>query len=330
MTLRKAIITGVYGQDGSYLAEHLLACGYEVVGLAHRPQALAPSLAQAPAERFSVRHCALASQTEIAAILQAVRPDEVYNFAARASGAGMFDDPAGLGDVNGLAVTRLLEAILATDRQIRFCQASSSEMFGRTTESPQDEASPFHPRSPYGAAKVYAHTMVGIYRNHHQLFCCSAILFNHESPRRSPAFVTRKVTQAAARIKLGLVTKVQLGRLDAQRDWGFAGDHVRAMHSMLQQPQADDYVVATGERHSVLELCQVAFSHVGLNWREHVVEEQADFRTAEAVPLVGNASKARDRLGWIPRVSFRELIVTMVDEELKALQSHIDQEERTS
>jgi GDPmannose 4,6-dehydratase len=328
--MRTAIVTGVCGQDGSYLAEHLLAEGYRVVGLARRAEALPAPLARVPADRFHVQACDMGSQAEIVRVLDDVHPDEVYNMAARASGAGMFDDPVGLCDINGLAVTRWLEAIRAVDRRIRFCQASSSEMFGRAAMSPQDESTPFHPRSPYGAAKVYAHTMVGIYRQHHGLFACSAILFNHESPRRRPEFVTRKVTLAAARIKLGLQEHVELGHLDARRDWGFAGDHVRAMHAMLRQEEADDYVVATGELHSVRDLCEAAFAHVGLDWRDHVAEQKADFRSAEAVPLVGHAAKARRTLGWAPRVGFRELIAMMVDEDLRTLRSQTEGNEGTS
>lgn len=318
---RTALVAGVLGQDGSYLAEHLLEASYRVVGLVRNVGARQVAQVHAPADRFTLQACDLADSREIADILRDVRPDEVYNVAARASGAGMFDDPVGIGEVNGLAVARLLEAIRTTDSRIRFCQASSSEMFGLAEEQPQNERTPFRPRSPYGAAKLYAHSMVGIYRTHHRLFCCSAILFNHESPRRSAAFVTRKVTRAAASIKLGLATTVELGHLEARRDWGYAGDYAAAMHAMLQQDVADDYVVATGQLHSVRELCEIAFGHLGLDWREHVVASRTDFRAVEAVPLVGDASKARRVLGWTPRMAFRDLITLMVDHDLQTLRS---------
>jgi GDPmannose 4,6-dehydratase len=307
------LVTGIHGQDGSYLAEALVAQGHAVFGLDH------PGDSRPAFDGTTVLIADLADSARIEAVLREVRPDQVYNFAARSSGAGMFEDPVGIGDLNGLAVARLLEAIRQVDPRIRFCQASSSEMFGQPTESPQNEATPFRPRSPYGAAKVYAHSMIDIYRKRHGLYACSAILFNHESPRRREEFVTRKVTQAAAAIKLGRAQTVELGNLDARRDWGFAGDTVRAMHLMLQQDKPDDYVVATGETHSVRELCEVAFGHLGLDWRDHVREAAGEFRAHESLQLVGDATKARERLGWRPTLTFRELILSMVEHDLALL-----------
>jgi GDPmannose 4,6-dehydratase len=322
MIMRTALVTGIHGQDGHYMAEHLLSLGYAVVGLA-RPG----DTRRAPAG-VALQHGDLSQQQRIESLLRDVRPDEIYNFAAMSSGAGMFVDPVAIGDINGLAVARLLEAIRAVDISIRLCQASSSEMFGEPVESPQNEATSFRPRSPYGAAKVYAHSMVGIYRKHHGMFACSAILFNHESPRRRREFVTRKVTSAAASIKLGLTQALELGNLDARRDWGFAGDTVRAMHSMLQQQAPDDYVVATGVTHSVRQLCETAFEHVGLDYREHVREAPGEFRPKETVQLVGDAALACKRLGWQPRVDFGQLITSMVDHDLQQLSAQIEMEMR--
>jgi GDPmannose 4,6-dehydratase len=252
-------------------------------------------------------------------VLAECRPTEIYNFAAYSSGAGMFDDPVGIGEVNGLAVARILEAIRAVDTNIRFCQASSREIFGEAIESPQTEATPTNPRSPYGAAKLYADAMIKIYRQRYGLFACSAILFNHESPRRGLEFVTRKITHEAAKIKLGLTKELHLGNLDAQRDWGFAGDYVRAMWLMLQQERAEDYVVATGKAHSVRELCEFAFSRLGLDYRDYVREDVLAFRPAETALLVGSAAKAKQNLGWEPEVEFRELVHMMVDADLQTL-----------
>jgi GDPmannose 4,6-dehydratase len=231
----------------------------------------------------------------------------------------MYDDPVGIGEVNGLGVVRILEAIHKIDLNIRFCQASSSEMFGEAVEGPQSEETPFHPRSPYGAAKLYGHSMIQIYRQHYGMFACSAILFNHESPRRGLGFVTRKITYHAAKIKLGLATELRLGNLDARRDWGFAADTVRAMWLMLQQPYADDYVVATGETHSVRELCEIAFGHLGLDYRDYVRVDSSDYRPVEPIQLVGNPEKARKQLGWIPEIGFLELIRMMVDADMSKL-----------
>jgi GDPmannose 4,6-dehydratase len=313
---RRAIVTGASGQDGSYLVEHLLNQGYEVLGLVHRP-----TRSPAPAAGVTLLPFSLDICGELDEALREFRPHEFYNLAARSSGAGMFDDPVAIGELNGLAVTRMLEAIRRTGREVRFCQASSSELFGDAAESPQNESTPFRPRSPYGVAKLYAHWTVDGFRKRHGLFACSALLFNHESPRRGLSFVTRKVTHAAARIKLGMSTKVELGNLDARRDWGFAGDYMRAMWLMLQQPVPDDYVVATGVTHSVRELCEIAFEHVGLDYRAHAVEVSGDYRAPEAVQLVGNASRASEKLGWAPSMDFRQLITSMVDHDLALLQS---------
>lgn len=315
MSGRRAIVTGVAGQDGSYLAELLLAEGYTVIGTSRRVDAVPRH------ERLIPVACDFGSGSDLADLLRAHRPAEVYNLAAMSSGAGMFDDPVGIGEANGLAVARMLEAIRAVDPKIRFCQASSSEMFGEAPSAPQSVDTPFRPRSPYGAAKVYAHTMLRIYRERYGLFACSAILFNHESPRRRLEFVTRKVTHAAAAIKLGLAAELRLGSLDAQRDWGFAGDYVRAMWMMLQHHHAADWVVATGRTHSVRELCDVAFGHVGLDWRRFVRESPEHGRSAEPVQLVGDPGRANEELGWFPRLDFEKMVTAMVDADLEALRA---------
>lgn len=258
----------------------------------------------------------------LARLLSEEQPDELYNFAAYSTGSGMYDDPVGIGDVNGLTVTRILEAIRAVSPSTRFAQASSAEMFGAASGSPQNEASRFDPRSPYGAAKLYAHNMVGLYRARFGTFACSAILFNHESPLRPPAFVTRKITRAAAAISLGLARELKLGDLSARRDWGFAGDTVRAMWSMLQREVADDYVIATGVTRSVAELCELAFRHVGLDYHDHVVTESQPFRAPEPLQLVGDARKANAKLGWSPTVGFERLVTMMVDADLDELRTH--------
>lgn len=322
--MQTALITGITGQDGSYMAETLLAKGYRVVGAVRDVQKAAATLLPDLADRIELVNWNMRDSENMVKVLTRYQPTEFYNFAAYSSGAGMFDDPVAIGEVNGLAVARMLEAIRITDPAIRFCQASSSELFGEATESPQFERTPFQPRSPYGAAKLYAHQMIRIYRQHYGLFACSAILFNHESPRRGLDFVVRKVTHEAARIKLGLASELCLGNLDARRDWGYAGDYVRAMWLMLQQSSADDYVVATGELHSVRELCECAFGCVGLNYQDYVREDVAIFRPAEPVPLVGNATKARDQLGWRPEISFRKLVARMVDADLQMLRQTLD------
>lgn len=310
MTGRTALVTGISGQDGQLAARMLLAKGYRVVGTGRRGGA------GEDGSKVVVEPWDLRDAGAFAAILGRHRPAEIYNFAAFSSGAGMYDRPVDIGDINGLAVARMLEAIREISPEARFCQASSSELFGQPETSPQDERTSFHPRSPYGAAKLYAHTMVNIYRERYGLFACSAILFNHESPSRGPGFVTRKVTQAAARAKLGRLRSLSMGNLAARRDWGYAGDTVEAMWRMLQAEAPGDYVVATGRTHSVRDLCAAAFGHVGLDYRDYVVEDAAAFRDAESVQLVGDATRAAERLGWRPSIDFETLIRMMVDADL--------------
>jgi GDPmannose 4,6-dehydratase len=317
--MKTAIITGITGQDGSYLAELLLTKGYRVVGAVRNIQNAKESLPTALIQSVELVVWNMLDQSRMTEVLSEYRSAEIYNFAAYSSGAGMFNDAVDIGEVNGLAVARILDAIRVVDINVRFCQASSSEMFGNSIESPQSEATPFRPRTPYGAAKLYAHSMIQIYRQHYGLYGCSAILFNHESPRRGLGFVTRKITHEVAKIKLGLVNELCLGNLDARRDWGFAGDYVRAMWLMLQHPQADDYVVATGEMHSVRELCEIAFGHLNLDYRDYVREDFSSYRPIESVQLVGNSKKLRDQLGWIPEVGFHEMLSMMVDADLRKL-----------
>jgi GDPmannose 4,6-dehydratase len=314
-----ALITGVTGQDGCYLAEYLIDHGYRVVGGVRDISTAGKSLPSRLRESVELVAWDMSNLPSMQEVVARIRPSEIYNFAAHSSGVGMFDDPLGMADINGVAVTRMLEVIRTLDPQIRFCQASSREIFGEALQSPQTESTPPNPRSPYGAAKLYADSMIRIYRQRYGLFACSAILFNHESPRRSLAFVTRKITHEAARIKLGLSNELRLGNLDAQRDWGFAGDYVRAMWLMLQQSRADDYVVATGEVHTVRQFCEIAFARLGLDYRDYVREDESSYRPAEPVPLVGSAVKAYRDLGWRPTVGFSELVQMMVDEDLRKL-----------
>ena len=313
---KTALITGITGQDGLYLAELLLEKNYRIIGSVRDVQKAVTKLSNQLAAKIELIEWDMLDQRKMLDVLSHYRPTELYNFAAYSSGAGMYDDPVGIGEVNGLAVTRILEAIRAVDANIRFCQASSREIFGEAVESPQNELTPTNPRSPYGAAKLYADTMIRIYRQHYGLFACSAILYNHESPRRGLAFVTRKITHEAARIKLGLTKELHLGNLDARRDWGFAGDTVRAMWLMLQHDHADDYVVATGETHSVREFCESAFGYLGLDYRAYVREDASSYRPIEQTILVGNADKAKTVLGWTPKVSFNELVHMMVDADM--------------
>ena len=317
--MKTVLITGVTGQDGSYLADQLTSPEYRIIGTVrdeHKAQAWRAAKSTSAIEFV---YWNMLSQQSMMDVLSQYRPTEIYNFAAHTSGTGMYDDVVGIGDVNGLAVARLLEAIRTVDPNIRFCQASSREIFGEASESPQSENTVVSPRSPYGAAKLYADSMVRIYRQHYGIFACSAILFNHESPRRGLAFVTRKITNTAAKIKLGLSCELRLGNLDARRDWGYAGDYVRAMSLMLQQPQADDYVIATGETHSVREFCQVAFEHLGLDFREYVREDASAYRPLEPVDLVGNANKAKRQFGWEPEIKFHALVAMMVDADVELL-----------
>ena len=313
---KTALITGVTGQDGRYLAELLLEKGYRIIGAVRDVHKAAAKLTERLSGAVELVKWDMLDQQKMAEVLSSYRPTELYNFAAYSSGAGMYDDPVGIGEVNGLAVTRILEAIRAVDANIRFCQASSREIFGEAVESPQDELTPANPRSPYGAAKLYADAMIRIYRQRYGTFACSAILFNHESPRRGSAFVTKKITHEAARIKLGLTKELHLGNLDARRDWGFAGDTVRAMWLMLQHDYADDYVVATGETHSVREFCESAFCYLGLDYRAYVREDASSYRPIEQTILVGNADKARAVLNWAPKVGFDELVHMMVDADM--------------
>ena len=320
--MKTALVIGITGQDGSYLAELLNANGYRVVGTSRRPDDEARSrLASGLAHRVELVTWDLRDAEAIRNILASKRPCEVFNCAAFTSGAGMFDNAEDVGNVNGLAVTRILEAIRAVDPHVRLCQASSSEIFADSDESPQSERTAVAPRSPYGAAKCYADHMIQCYRKHYHLFACSAILYNHESPRRGLGFVTRKIAREAARIRRGLASELTVGNLDASRDWGFAGDAVRAMWLMLQAPAADDFVIATGRIHTVREFCDVAFRHVGLDYRNHVREDRALYRSAEFVQLVGDSSKARRTLGWQPEVDFELLVAMMVDAELAAISS---------
>jgi GDPmannose 4,6-dehydratase len=316
----KALITGITGQDGSYLAEFLLERGYEVIGMVRRTSTTNFDRIRDFQDRVTIVQGDLLDQVSLINLLQEHRPEEVYNLAAQSFVPTSFTQPVLTGEFTALGVTRILDAVRIADRSIRFYQASSSEMFGKVQEVPQRETTPFYPRSPYGAAKVYGHWITVNYRESYNLFACSGILFNHESPRRGLEFVTRKITHAVARIKLGLQDELHLGNLEARRDWGFAPDYVRAMYLMLQQDRPDDYVVATGETHSVREFCQVAFDHVGLDWEKHVVVDPKFYRPAEVDLLVGDPGKARRILGWEPSVTFADLPRIMVDADLVGLQ----------
>jgi GDPmannose 4,6-dehydratase len=316
----KALITGITGQDGSYLAEFLLARGYEVIGMVRRTSTTNFDRIRDFQDRVTVVQGDLLDQVSLINLLQEHHPEEVYNLAAQSFVPTSFTQPVLTGEFTALGVTRILDAVRIADRSIRFYQASSSEMFGKVQEVPQRETTPFYPRSPYGAAKVYGHWITVNYRESYNLYACSGILFNHESPRRGLEFVTRKITHAVARIKLGLQDELHLGNLEARRDWGFAPDYVRAMYLMLQQDHPDDYVVATGETHSVREFCQVAFDHVGLDWEKHVVVDPKFYRPAEVDLLVGDPGKAKRILNWEPSVTFADLARIMVDADLVGLQ----------
>jgi len=318
--MKTALITGITGQDGSYLAEFLLAEGYRVVGMVRRSSTINFDRIKHIQNDIELVQGDLLDQMSIVDILREHQPAEVYNLAAQSFVPTSWKQPVLTGEFTAIGVTRMLEAIRITDPGIRFYQASSSEMFGKVVEVPQRETTPFYPRSPYGVAKVYGHWITVNYRESYNLFACSGILFNHESPRRGLEFVTHKVTHAVAKIKLGRAKEIRLGNIESRRDWGFAGDYVRAMWLMLQQGKPDDYVIATGETHSVQELCEVAFNRVGLNWRDHVAQDQKYFRPAEVDLLVGDSSKAGKALGWEPTVTFQQLVEMMVDEDLKAIQ----------
>jgi GDPmannose 4,6-dehydratase len=314
---KRAIITGITGQDGSYLAELLLSKGYEVVGTVRR--ASAPNLwrIQSLLDRITIKPADLLDQLSLIRVVDEVRPHEFYNLAAMSFVPASWDQPMLTGEFNAQGVTRVLEAIRQVDPGIRLYQASSSEMFGKVRETPQNELTPFYPRSPYGVSKVFAHYITVNYRESYDLFAVSGMLFNHESPRRGLEFVTRKVTDGVARIKLGLADSLSLGNLEAHRDWGFAGDYVRAMWLMLQRERADDYVIATGVSHSVRDLVEVAFAHAGLDWRAHVKLDPKLIRPAEVEHLIGDSAKARSELGWAPTVDFSGLIKMMVDADLE-------------
>jgi GDPmannose 4,6-dehydratase len=318
---KRAIITGITGQDGSYLAELLLSKGYEVVGTVRRSSA--PNLwrIQHLLDRLTLKPADLLDQLSLIRLVEQVRPHEFYNLAAMSFVPASWDQPILTGDFNAQGATRVMETIRQVDKSIRVYQASSSEMFGKVREVPQNELTPFYPRSPYGVSKVFAHYITVNYRESYDLFAVSGMLFNHESPRRGLEFVTRKVTDGVARIKLGLVDTLSLGNLDAQRDWGFAGDYVKAMWLMLQQDRPDDYVIATGVSHSVRQLVEVAFKHAGLDWQKHVRLDPGLIRPAEVEHLIGDSSRARAQLGWVPAVDFSALIKMMVDADLQRLAS---------
>ncbi|MDX1523727.1 MAG: GDP-mannose 4,6-dehydratase [Anaerolineae bacterium] len=321
MSDKTALITGITGQDGSYLAEFLLEQGYRVVGMVRRSSTVnfdrIAHLQEMDA--LEIAQGDLLDQMSLIDILNEYQPSEVYNLAAQSFVPTSWRQPVLTGEFTALGVTRLLDAVRIVNPKIRFYQASSSEMFGKVLEVPQTENTPFYPRSPYGVAKVYGHWITVNYRESYDLYACSGILFNHESPRRGLEFVTHKVTHAVARIKLGLQNELRLGNLEARRDWGYAGDYVRAMWMMLQQDEPDDYVIATGETHSVRELCEVAFSHVDLNYEDYVVIDKKFYRPAEVDLLIGDPSKAGKKLGWEPTVGFKALVELMVDADLAAL-----------
>jgi GDPmannose 4,6-dehydratase len=316
---RRALITGITGQDGSYLAELLLGKGYEVYGMIRRSSAPNTWRIEHILDRVTLKPADLLDQLSLLRLIDEVRPHEVYNLAAMSFVPASWDQPMLTGEFNSQGVTRLLDAIRRVDSSIRFYQASSSEMFGKVREVPQTELTPFYPRSPYGVSKVFAHYITVNYRESYNLFAVSGMLFNHESPRRGLEFVTRKVTDGVARIKLGLTSSLPMGNLEATRDWGFAGDYVRAMWLMLQQERPDDFVVATGVSHSVRELVEIAFERVGLDWQKYVRVEQGLLRPAEVDHLLGDSTKARSQLGWRPEVDFRQLVEMMVDEDLRRL-----------
>jgi GDPmannose 4,6-dehydratase len=318
-----ALITGITGQDGSYLAELLLAKGYRVFGVVRRTSHDSYERIDHLLDRVEIVPADLLDQHSLTVVLQETRPDEVYNLAAQSYVPTSWTQPVLTGEFTALGVTRILEAIRLVHPAARFYQASSSEMFGKVQEAPQRETTPFYPRSPYGVAKVYGHWITVNYRESYGLYAVSGILFNHESPRRGVEFVTRKVSDGVARIKLGLSGSLRLGNLDAKRDWGFAGDYVDAMWRMLQQPAPEDYVVGTGIAHSVRDVVEIAFAHAGLDWRKHVVLDPRFLRPAEVDVLLADATKARTRLGWAPTVTFERLVCSMVDADLERLSARV-------
>jgi GDPmannose 4,6-dehydratase len=316
---KTALVTGITGQDGSYLAELLLENGYKVYGMSRRSSTATFERINHIVDDIEIVQGDLLDQASLVEALRDIKPDEVYNLGAQSFVPTSWNQPVLTGEVTALGVTRLLEAIRQADRSIRFYQASSSEMFGKVRETPQTETTPFYPRSPYGVAKVYAHYLTVNYRESYDMYAASGICFNHESPRRGLEFVTRKVSDGAARIKLGLAKELRMGNLEAHRDWGFAGDYVRAMWLMLQRDEPTDYIIASGEMHTVRELCEVAFGHVGLDYRDHIVTDQAFIRPAEVDHLLGDPSKACTELGWEPRVTFSDLVKMMVDADMDRL-----------
>ena len=317
----RALITGITGQDGSYLAEFLLEKGYEVCGLVRRSSLEKFDRIQLCVDKVQLVDGDLSDQSSLDHVIQALQPDEVYNLAAQSFVPSSWNQPGLTGDVTGLGVVRVLEAIRKHQPRAKFLQASSSEMFGKVSETPQNENTRFYPRSPYGAAKVFGHYITVNYRESYNLYACSAISFNHESPRRGLEFVTRKVSYQVARIKCGLAKRLAMGNLEAKRDWGFAGDYIHAMWLILQQPKAEDFVIATGETHSVQELVEVAFSTAGLDWRKYVEIDPKLIRPAEVDFLCGDAAKARQKLGWKPTVTFHQLVEMMVAADLKLIQA---------
>ncbi|MGM0887464.1 MAG: GDP-mannose 4,6-dehydratase [Bacillota bacterium] len=322
--MKTALITGITGQDGSYLAELLLDQGYKVYGLKRRTAT--PNLENIKSLINEIDFISgdLRDITSLTEAVQLAKPDEIYNLAAQSFVGDSWRQPIYTGEVTGLGVTNMLEAIRQAKPDARFYQASSSEMFGKVLETPQKETTPFYPRSPYGVAKVYGHWITVNYRESYNMYACSGILFNHESPRRGIDFVTRKVTDAVAKIKLGIQDKLHLGNLDSKRDWGFAGDYVKAMWLMLQQDEPDDFVIATGETHTVKEFVEIAFEHVGLNWQEHVVQDPQFMRPAEVDILLGDPSKAKQKLNWEPQITFEQLVKMMVDQDLQKYKNKAD------
>lgn len=316
-----ALITGITGQDGSYLAELLLAKGYRVVGMARRASTVTYERIQHILDDITVVQGDLTDQGSLLAMFEEYEPTEVYNLAAQSFVPTSWSQPALTGDVTALGVTRMLEAIRFVNPKIKFYQASSSEMFGKVLEVPQKETTPFYPRSPYGVAKVYGHWITINYRESFGLFSVSGILFNHESPRRGLEFVTRKITNAVARIKSGQAKELRLGNLESRRDWGFAGDYVKAMWSMLQQEEPDNFVIGTGETHSVQEFCEIAFGHVGLDYKDYVIQDERFYRPAEVDLLVSDPGHAKRVLGWEPTIGFKQLVTMMVDSDMEHLQS---------
>lgn len=319
---KRALITGITGQDGSYLAELLISKGYEVFGLVRRSSTVNYERIKHIQDKVTLIQGDILDQTSLQWAIQEAQPEEVYNLAAQSFVQTSWGQPVFTGDVTGLSVTRMLDAIRLVNPKIRFYQASSSELFGKVQETPQKETTPFYPRSPYGVAKLYGHWITINYRESYGMHASSGILFNHESSRRGKEFVTRKVTYAVAKIKLGLVKELRLGNLDSQRDWGFAGDYVEAMWLMLQQEQPDDYVIATGKTYTIQKLVETAFEYAGLDWKQYVVQDPAFMRPAEVDLLVGDPSKAERVLGWKPKVTFEELVRMMVDSDIKLLENH--------